>query len=103
LFTIDVLKEHISSKCETSEKRTIWEQYKIKAFCSLLRGCPLLEIVNVLILVQNGVFVMYHVERLLIHCPFHGGSFKRGSTVVESHFYNSDTSIIWGQLKWSEK
>jgi len=26
---------------ETSEKRTVWEQYKIEPFCPLLRGCPL--------------------------------------------------------------
>jgi len=41
--------------CETFEKWTVWEQYEIAAFCPLLRGCPLSEVINVLLLVQKEI------------------------------------------------
>jgi len=51
---------------ETSEKTTIWGQYKIEPFCPLFRGCPLSDVVNLLFLVQKeilGFFRMSLVER----------------------------------------
>jgi len=40
---------------ETSEMRTIWDQYKIEPFCPLLRDFSLSKVFNVLFLVQKEI------------------------------------------------
>jgi len=55
LEVLEQLQAILSVYSETFKKRTFWEQYKIKPFCSLLRGCPLLEflVINTLSLSQR--------------------------------------------------
>ena len=69
---------------ETSEQRTLWDQYKFKWFV------PCIEVVlfkrfqshNILIGgIKFGGLVLSIVERYLIQCPFIGGSSLRDSTV----------------------
>jgi len=39
--TADPSTNKVMVYSETSEKRTVWEEYKVKPFCPLLRGGPL--------------------------------------------------------------
>ena len=72
----------INSYSETSEQRTLWDQYKFKWFV------PHIEVVLFKRLqshyIDRGVkiwdLVLSIVERYLIQCPFIGGSSLRGST-----------------------
>ena len=72
---------------ETSEQRTLWDQYKFKWFV------PCIEVVLFKRFqshyIDRGIkfedLVLSIVERYLIQCPFIGGSSVRGSTVIYSY------------------
>ena len=67
--------------------------------CPLYRGCPLLRGSNRIILIGRDKFgdlVLSIVERYLIQCPFLGGSFLRGSTVVPNFFSYTGGGSVGG-------
>ena len=68
---------------QTSEQRTLWDQYKFKW---ILPGTEVVLFKRFqLHYIDRGIkfgdLVLSIVERYIIHCPFIGGSSLRGSTV----------------------
>ena len=80
---------------ETSEQRTLWDQYKFKWIL------PCIEVVLFKRFQSHYIdrgdkicdLVLSIVERYIIHCPFIGRSSLRGSTV------DSVVSILYHPLK----
>ena len=70
----------------TSEKGTLWDQYKIRVICPLYRGCPLLRGSNCIILIGRDkfgfvlcgeVFNTVSLSRRVLFERFHCISFNR--------------------------
>ena len=76
---------------DTSEQRTLWDQYKFKW------TFPCIEVVIFKRTqshyidrgIKFGDLVLFIVERYIIHCPFIGGSYLRGSTVPQIYIDNT--------------
>ena len=81
LLFVCLSRLHVCMYSETSEKGTLWDQYKFKWILPCIEVVLFITLAILIGGIKFGDLVSSIVERYTIHCPFIGGSSLRGSTV----------------------